>query len=109
VRYLITGFHSRCLMFHLGNPVTDVNDIWCGMSTLKVVGFILFRTLLYEYFTFESGLLNMDYIYIHPRSYVVCGSEKGDVSLYDVHRVCQDRFSHKRNVKVGRIVPENLL
>jgi len=52
MRYLITGFHSRCLMFHLGNPVTDVNDIWRGMSTLKVVGLILFRTLRYEYFTF---------------------------------------------------------
>jgi len=93
-------------MFHLGNPVTDVNDIWCGMSTLKVVGLILFRTLQYEYFTFESGLLNVDYIYIHPRSYIVCGSEKGDVCLYDVS---QDRFSNKGNVKVGRMVPENLL
>lgn len=93
-------------MFHLGNSLTDVNDIWCGMSTLKFVGLILFRTLQYEYFTFESGLLNMDYIYIHPRSYVVCGSEKGDVSRYDVR---QDRFSHKRSVKVGRMVPENLL
>jgi hypothetical protein len=97
---------SILLMFHLGNPVTDVNDIWCGMSTLKVVGLILFRTPQYEYFTFESGLLNMDYIYILPRSYVVCGSEKGDVSLYDVSK---NRFSHKRNVKVGRMVPENLL
>jgi len=76
------------------------------MSTLKVVGLILFRTPQCEYLTFEFGLLNMDYIYIHPRSYVVCGSEKGDVSLYDV---CQDRFSLKRNVKVGRMVPENLL
>jgi len=92
---------SIILMFHLGNPVTDVSDIWCGMSTLKVVGLILFRTLQYEYFTFESGLLNMDYIYVHPRSYVLCGSEKGDVS--------QDRFYHKSNVKVGRMVSENLL
>ena len=48
----------------------------------------------------------MNYIYIHPRSDVVRGSEKGDVSLYDVS---QDRFSHKRNVKVGTMVPENLL
>jgi hypothetical protein len=97
---------SILLIFHLGNPVTDVIDIWCGMSTLKVVRLILFRPLQYEYFIFESGLLNMDYIYIHPRRYIVCGSEKGDVSLYDVS---QDRFSHKRNVKVGRMVQENLL
>jgi hypothetical protein len=97
---------SILLMFHLGNQLMDVNDIWYGMSTLKFVGLILLRILQYEYFTFESGLLNMDYIYIHPRSYVVCGSEKGYISLYDVS---QDRFSHKRNVKVGRMVPENLL
>ena len=43
MRYLITGFRSHCLMFHLGNPVTDVNDISCGMSTVKAVGLIYFR------------------------------------------------------------------
>jgi hypothetical protein len=62
----------------------DVSDIWYWMSTLKFVGLILLRILQYEYFTFESGFLNMDYLYIHPRSYVVCGSEKGYISLYNV-------------------------
>ena len=36
------------------------------MSPLKVVGFTLFRTLPYEYFTLKSSLLNMDYVYSHP-------------------------------------------
>ena len=97
---------SILLVFHLGNLVTDISDIWCGMSTLKVVGLILFQTLQYEYFTFESGLLNMDYINMQPRSYVVCGSEKGRFSLYDLS---QDRFSHKRNVKVGRVSRESIM
>jgi hypothetical protein len=104
---IISWFHSPCLMFHLGNPVKDVNDIWCGMSTLKVVGLVLFWTQLYESLTFKSGLFSTVYMYIHPRSYVVCGSEKGDVVLYNLGK---HRFSNKRSVNLGGGgVPENLL
>jgi hypothetical protein len=40
-----------------------------------------------------------------PRRYAVIGSETGDLIRDDVSR---NRFSHKRNAKMGRVVSDNL-